>query len=34
LGEKRLKSLGEEISKHRQRIREQALYYDKADALE
>ena len=33
LGERRLKSLGEEISKHRQRMREQALNYDKADAL-
>ena len=29
LGEKRLKTLGEEISKHRQRMRELALSHDK-----
>ena len=34
LGERRLRILGEEISKHRKRLRDQALAYDKADALE
>ena len=34
LGERRLRTLGEEISKHRQRLREVALAHDKALALE
>ena len=34
LGDKRLKTLGEEISKHRKRLREKALGYDKSQAME
>ena len=34
LGERRLKTLGEEISKHRKRLREIALVHDKTLALE
>ena len=34
LGEKRLKTLGEEISKHRKRLREIAIAHDKTLALE
>jgi len=34
LGEKRLKSLGIEVSKLREKLREQALSLDKSDALD
>ena len=34
LGERRLRTLGEEISKLRKRVREQALALDKAQAIE
>ena len=34
LGEKRLQSLGEDITKHRKRLRENAMSFDKAMAFE